>query len=76
MFTRLFWRQALERAAKSAIQALIGAGVLDAGFDAIRLNWQRLAGIAIGAAVLSVGTSLLSLLKGEPDSPSLVSTGE
>lgn len=71
MFTSKFWKASAERATKSAAQALIGLWALD-GFNALEADYGLAAGIALGAAVLSVLTSLVSLkLGGEPDSPSL-----
>jgi hypothetical protein len=73
MWTAFFWRQATERALKSAAQALIGMWTLD-GFNALHADWPLAGGVAAGATVLSVLTSIVSLTVGQPDSPSLVST--
>ena len=59
MWTRQFWRETLERALKSAMQAFI----LSAGGDAISawdLAWLSIAGIMLAAALLSVATSIIS----------------
>jgi hypothetical protein len=67
-----FWKQALERAVKSAAQAVVGAVLLDKPANVIHLDWKLGLGVAGGAAVLSILTSIISLPVGEPDSPSAV----
>lgn len=74
MFTARFWKAAAERAAKSAAQALLGLWALD-GFNVLHADYKLAGGVAAGAAVLSLLTSVVSVSGGEPDSPSLV-TGE
>lgn len=71
MFTTKFWKAAAERAAKSAAQALLGLWALD-GFNVLTADFPLAGGVAAGAAVLSVLTSVVSAAGGEPDSPSLV----
>ncbi len=66
-----FWRQVLERAAKSAAQALLGMWALD-GFNTLDADWTLAFGVASGAAVLSLLTSLVTSGFGEKDSPSAV----
>lgn len=73
MFSTSFWKGALERAFKSAAQALILVWPIADGL----LNlWQvdpvESLGVALGAAVLSLLTSVASLAAGPPESPSLV----
>lgn len=72
MFTARFWRAAAERAAKSSAQALIGLWTLDVGFDILHADFRLAAGVAAGAAVLSVLTSTVSVGVGEPGTPSLL----
>lgn len=72
MFTRRFWAQAAERAAKSAAQALLGLWALDAGFNALDADYLMAGGVAAGAAILSVLTSVVTAGVGAPDSPSAV----
>jgi hypothetical protein len=65
-----FWRLTLERAVKTAAQtsvALIGAEA----FDVLVFDWQALGAVSVGAAVVSVLTSVGSARVGE-DGPSLV----
>ena len=68
MRTRLFWTEAAERAAKSAAQALLGLWPLD-GFNLLDVDARLAGGIAAGAAVLSVLTSLASTAVGDSSSP-------
>jgi hypothetical protein len=69
--TSSFWVSAVERAVKSFAQSLLaiwGGGV----FNVLSVNWGSALGIAAGAAVLSLLTSLVSLPFGPSDSPSVV----
>jgi hypothetical protein len=71
MTTRLFWAAAAERAVKTAAQVVIvflGADVI----DAFAVNYERAAGIALGAAGLSLLTSIASAKVGDRGTPSLV----
>jgi hypothetical protein len=74
MFTVTFWKQAAERAVKSAAQALLGLWVGAQAFNAWDVDWKKATGVALGAAILSVLTSLASASVGKKDSPSLVDT--
>jgi hypothetical protein len=71
MWTKNFWKQAAERAVKSAAQALLGLWTLD-GFNVLQADLPVAGGVALGAAVLSVLTSVASLPFGEDDDPSVV----
>lgn len=71
MFTVKFWKAATERAVKSAAQALLGLWALDAGFNVLAADFGLAGGVAAGAAVLSLLTSVVSAGVGEPGSPSL-----
>ena len=70
MWTARFWRQALERALKSAAQALILLWGADS-LNVVTIDWPGAAGIAAGAVVLSLLTSIVSAPAGEPGTPSL-----
>lgn len=73
MFTVLFWKAAAERAVKSAAQALLLYWGGDTVLNAWQADWPAAGGIASGAVVLSVLTSLGSAkFAGDSDSPSLV----
>lgn len=71
MWTRNFWKQSAERAFKSAAQGLLGMWTLD-GFNVLHADLPLAGGIALGAAVLSVLTSIVTLPLGEPNDPSAV----
>ncbi|AGL19485.1 holin [Actinoplanes sp. N902-109] len=71
MWTKKFWKQAGERAVKSAAQALIGLWPLDQ-FNVLHADVPLAAGLAVGAAVLSVLTSIVTANVGEPNDPSAV----
>lgn len=72
MWTVRFWRDATERMVKSAAQgALLYLGG-DQVLGAWHANWAAAGGIALGAAILSLLTSLVSSRVGDPSSASLV----
>lgn len=72
MWTKSFWKQSAERAVKSAAQSLLGLWALD-GFNVLHADFALAGGVAAGAAVLSVLTSIVSLPFGQPSDPSMVS---
>jgi hypothetical protein len=71
MWTKTFWKQSAERAVKSAAQSLLGLWALD-GFNVLHADFPLAAGVAGGAAVLSVLTSIVTSGVGEKESPSAV----
>lgn len=72
MFTTSFWKQAAERAVKSAAQALLLLWAADAGFNVINADFAVAGGTAAGAAVLSLLTSVVTSGVGEKNDPSMV----
>lgn len=71
----VFVQDLLERAAKSAAQAV----VLTLGGDAINVwtvDWETVTGVGLGAAVLSAATSLASLKVGNSGTASLTEAVE
>jgi hypothetical protein len=74
MFTKTFWMQTIERAIKSAVQMALLMTAGAEGFELFTLDPTRLALGALGAAVLSILTSMASAPFGNPASPSLVNT--
>lgn len=77
MFTLGFWKRALERAVKTAAQSLVALwAVGDVALNAFSIDWSQAAGIAAGAAVLSILTSIISEPFGDQGDPSLVKPGE
>jgi hypothetical protein len=73
MFTIEWLRDACERAIKSAAQAIVLALGAAEGFDLFAADWRNVAGIAAGAAVLSVLTSVISAPFGARGSASVLS---
>lgn len=71
IFTRAFWKAAIERAVKTAAQTAIVAGVGAAGFDALNGDWKTIGGAALGGAILSVLTSVASDAITDGTGPSL-----
>lgn len=74
MWTRKFWKDVAERAVKSAAQALLMLLVGDQAFNAWRADWAMASGVAAGAVVLSVLTSIVSSWVGDSSSASMVDT--
>lgn len=60
MWTRKFWKDAAERAVKSAAQAVVLVFTGDQVFDAWHADWAGVGGVVLGAVVLSVLSSLVS----------------
>jgi hypothetical protein len=71
MWTKNFWKQAAERAVKSAAQSLLGLWALD-GFNVLHADLPLAGGVAAGAAVLSLLTSMVTVGVGQVDDPSAV----
>jgi hypothetical protein len=71
-WSKAFWLAAVERAAKSSAQGLLGMWALD-NFNVLHSDWGLAGGVVAGAAVLSLLTSMVSSPFGAtPGSPSLV----
>jgi hypothetical protein len=71
MFTKRFWRDASERAIKSAAGAtllVLGAGRV----NVLQVDWSNTLGFAAGAALISTLMSLGSSFTGDPQSASVV----
>jgi hypothetical protein len=60
MWTTAFWTGVFDRAVKSFAQALLLLWGADAGFNVLHVNALAAIGVAAGAAVLSVLTSIVS----------------
>jgi Putative lactococcus lactis phage r1t holin len=75
MFTKTFWKQAAERAVKSAAQAVIGLGILD-GANVLHFDWQLAGGTALGAVGLSLLSSIVTSGIGEKSDPSAVTKAD
>jgi len=73
-YGRNFWRQAGERAVKTAAQAVAGLLLADQPFDIAQANLGRGIGVAIGGFVLSIVTSIATAPVGPKDTPSTVAT--
>jgi hypothetical protein len=73
IFSLVFWKDATERAIKSAAQAALGLwAVADQGFDVISVDWRTALVAAGSGAVLSILTSIISSPLSSDDSASLV----
>lgn len=71
MFTLHFWKQATERALKTFAQFIIVVGSAGA-FNVFAVDWVQTLGLALGGALLSYATSIVSAGVKKEDSPSLV----
>ena len=72
MWTARFWKDASERALKSAAQAVLLYVGGDQVLNAWTVDWPQAGAIAGGAALLSVLTSIVSSKVGDSSSASLV----
>jgi hypothetical protein len=72
MYTLKFWKLATERAVKTAAQAVALAIGTTAAFDAIHADWGYLGSMALGGAVLSYLTSVITSGAGPDNDPSAV----
>lgn len=70
-----FWTGALDRAIKSFAHALLLLWGADEGFNIIEVQLLPSLGLAAGAAVLSLLTSIVSAPVGEPGTTSLLPGG-
>lgn len=72
LYRSIFWKDASERAVKTAAQAGILAIGASEGFDLFSLNWKSFVGFAAGGAFLSILMSVASAGVGDNESASLV----
>lgn len=73
MLTAAFWGAALERAAKTVAQTLLSLFLVgDLAFNLFDFAWLPALGIAAGAFVISLLTSVVSAPVGAAGTPSLV----
>lgn len=70
-YGRNFWRQAAERAVKTAGQVYLLAIGGDAA-NVLHLHVKEALGAIFGGALLSLATSIATAPVGQPDSPSAV----
>lgn len=70
-----FWTGALDRAVKSFAQALLLLWGADQGFNLFEIDVLPAFGVAAGAAVLSLLTSVVSSPVGDKHTTSLLSGG-
>jgi hypothetical protein len=75
MYSLTFWKDALERALKSAAQAVLLAwGGGDAIANLFVMDFQLALGAALGGAALSLLTSIISAPIGKPGASLVVET--
>ncbi len=73
MFSWRFWREAIERALKSAAQAPLTVWAVGDGYlNAFEMDWQLGLGVALGGAAFSLLTSIATVKLGAADSPSAI----
>lgn len=73
-FTGAFWTGAIDRATKSFAQSLAVLWGAD-GFNLLHVSWPSSLGVAGGAAVLSLLTSLASGTVGDKGTTSMLPGG-
>lgn len=73
MFTKLFWKDAFERALKTVAQTLVTLWLTgESVFNLLTVDWKQAFGVAAGAGVLSLLMSVASAAKAGTDTASLV----
>lgn len=61
IFTTTFWADAAERALKTVAQSILSLWIIgDQVFNLLNVNWEQTLGIAAGAGVISILTSIVS----------------
>lgn len=70
-----FWVGTLDRAVKSFAQALLLLWGADDGLNVLEINLAQSLGVAVGAAVLSLLTSIVSSSVGDRGTTSMISGG-
>ncbi len=73
MWTSIFWRDAAERAVRTAAQAALGVLGVD-GLGLLDVEWTGTASVAGLAALVSVLTSVVASNRGDDQSASFVPT--
>jgi hypothetical protein len=77
MWTAVFWKDAAERALKTAAQALLSLWLVgDVMFSLFAVDWASALSVAAGAAVVSLLTSVVSAPVADRGSASLVRSGD
>ena len=71
MFTKLFWKDATERAVKTFAQFYVTLAATQA-LNVFNMDWTTLLGVSLGGALVSYATSLVSAQIGVKGTPSLV----
>jgi hypothetical protein len=72
MFTKKFWKEASERALKTFAQFILVVGSADT-FNVFEVDWKTNLGLALGGALFSFATSIVSANLGpRKNDPSLV----
>lgn len=74
MWTMAFWKDASERSLKTAAQALLSLWVVGGAFNILTVSWGPALGVSLGAAVVSLLTSVVSSGVGDKGTASLIST--
>lgn len=75
MLTASFWIGTVDRAVKSFAQALILLWGADQGLNILEVDFMGALGVALGAVVLSVLTSLVSAPVGDAGTTSFLPGG-
>lgn len=72
MFTKLFWKDAVERAIKTVAQTLVTLFLASGEvFNLLVVDWKQALGVASGAGLLSILMSIGSAAKAGTDTASL-----
>ena len=73
MFTKLFWKDTAERAVKTIAQALLALWLAgEQVFNILAVNWEQALGVALGAGVILILSSIVSSNINSRDSASVL----
>ena len=71
MRSKRFWLDAAERAVVTAVQVVVATLSVDQ-VTAFSANWTNIRDLALTAALLSLGKSIIATRRGNPEDASLV----
>lgn len=75
MWTKSFWLESMDRAIKSAAQAVVLIWGVAEGFNLFEADFINVGGLALGAFALSLLTSVVSAPLNNKGSASLIEAG-
>lgn len=72
MFSAGFWKKTVERCIRAAASSALSVQITGTALNVRGLDWANVAGIAAGAALVSLLVSIAATQVNDPENPSLV----